>query len=189
MTLLALIRKGGLAKVATATPATVATEGAEGAGTVAAVASVAVANPPAPERESPKSTPAAPMTAEEEAAIRAWMAHIEETNPAIIAEALDQCRADTEALAYFLHRAEEVPRPLDFDDDRRHCADCANLTPSGLCLAAQRGEITASRTYQPVDHIPRRCEGYAPGADDPDRRPGSERWPNLHQKRDNHADD
>jgi len=28
----------------------------------------------------------------------------------------------------------------------------------------------------------RRCEGYAPGADDPDRRHGRERWPGLTQK-------
>ena len=43
MTLSTLIRKGGLAKVATATPATLATQGAVNAGTVAEVASVAVA--------------------------------------------------------------------------------------------------------------------------------------------------
>ena len=45
MTLSTLIRKGGLAKVATATPATLATQGAVNAGTVAEVASVAVAKP------------------------------------------------------------------------------------------------------------------------------------------------
>lgn len=45
MTLSALIRKGGLAKVATATPATLATQETENAGTVAEVATVAVASP------------------------------------------------------------------------------------------------------------------------------------------------
>lgn len=44
MSLLALIRKGGLAKAATATVATVATQGGKKAGTVAIVATVAVAN-------------------------------------------------------------------------------------------------------------------------------------------------
>jgi len=63
------------------------------------------------------------------------------------------------------------------DDDRRHCA--VNLTPGGRCLAARRGEIAASRNYQPLDDIPRRCEGYAPKAGDPDQRPGRERWPGL----------
>ncbi|MER2518437.1 MAG: hypothetical protein ABTR92_18930 [Candidatus Accumulibacter phosphatis] len=63
------------------------------------------------------------------------------------------------------------------DDDGRTCTQCANLTARGLCLAARRGEIVASRSYEPVRDIPRRCEGYMPGADDADRRPGLERWP------------
>ena len=68
------------------------------------------------------------------------------------------------------------------EDDRRRCAQCANLTAGGLCLAARRGEITASRNYEPSRTLPRRCEGYAPGADDPDRRPGGERWQGLRGK-------
>lgn len=174
MTLSNLIRKGGLAQVATATPATLATQEIASGATVAQVATVAVAKPPA-------------LTVEEETAIRGWLAHIEETDADIISEVLNQCRADMEARAYFLRRAEEVPRPVPDDDDRRHCAQCANLAPSGLCLAARRGEINASRTYHPVDHLPRRCEGYAPGPDDPDRRPGCERWPGLTMKGDNNG--
>ena len=50
------------------------------------------------------------------------------------------------------------------------------------CQAAKRGEIVASRNYEPIRDLPRRCEGYAPGADDPDRRHGRERWPGLIQK-------
>ena len=169
MTLSNLIRKGGLAQVATATPATLATQETASGTTVAQVATVAVAKPPA-------------LTVEEETAIRAWLAHIEETDTEIIAEVLNQCHADGEARAYFLRRADEVPRPMQDDDDRRYCAQCANLAPSGLCLAARRGEIIASRTYHPVDHLPRRCEGYAPGPDDPDRRTGRERWPGLTAK-------
>jgi len=68
------------------------------------------------------------------------------------------------------------------DDDRRTCSQCANLS-GRRCLAAWRGEILASRDYVPVRDIPRRCEGYAPGADDPDTRPGRERWPELNQER------
>ena len=68
------------------------------------------------------------------------------------------------------------------DDDRRACTQCANLTGRGLCLAARRGEIVASRSYEPIRDLPRRCEGYMPGADDADRRPGLERWPGLIQK-------
>lgn len=67
---------------------------------------------------------------------------------------------------------------LPLDDDRRTCGRCANLNRR-RCLAAWRGEIVANRGYEPVRDIPRRCEGYAPGADDPDARPGRERWPQL----------
>ena len=70
MTLSALIRKR---ENATATVATPATHKGAKAGTVANVASVAVANQ---------------LLAEEETAIRAWLAHIEEADPATIADVL-----------------------------------------------------------------------------------------------------
>lgn len=127
--------------------------------------------------------PSAPLTASQETEIRAWLALIEETDPDIIADVIERCRTDAEARDYFTGRAAaELPKPDPFPDDRRTCGQCANLAPSGLCLAARRGEIDATRTYHPVDHLPRRCEGYAPGADDPDRRHGRERWPGLIQK-------
>lgn len=163
MTLSMLIRKGGLAEIATATPATLATHEVLDATTVAEVATVAVAATVA-------------LGSEDETAIRAWLAYIEETDAALIADVLEHCRADEEARAFFLQRAKEVPQPAPDGDDRRHCAQCMNLAPSGLCLAARRGEVSASRTYHPVDNIPRRCEGYAPGPGDPDRRTGRERW-------------
>ena len=50
-------------------------------------------------------TATAPMTADEEGAIRAWLALIEETDPAIIAEVIDQCQRDAEARDYFTRRA------------------------------------------------------------------------------------
>lgn len=68
------------------------------------------------------------------------------------------------------------------DDDRRTCAQCANLTERGLCLAARRGDIVASRSYEPMCDLRRRCEGYVPGTMDVDRRPGRERWPGLIKK-------
>ena len=66
--------------------------------------------------------------------------------------------------------------PIYAEDDRRHCNQCRNLRADGLCLAARRGEIMASRSYHPVDDVARRCEGYQPKAGDPDQRPGRERW-------------
>jgi len=39
--------------------------------------------------------------------IRAWLAHIGETDPAMVNEVMERCRTDTDACAYFLKRARE----------------------------------------------------------------------------------
>ena len=124
--------------------------------------------------------PSARLSVEDDAAIRAWLALIEETDPATIAEVIGQCQRDADARDYFTGRAAaELPKPDPFPDDRRTCDQCANLLPSGICKAASPGGlVSAAKNYRPVD-IPRRCEGYAPGATDTDRRPGRERWPGL----------
>jgi len=113
VTLSKLIRKGGLARVATATPATLATQEAASAASVAEVATVAVAKPPT-------------LSSESERVIRAWLAHIEETDEDTIAEVLSRCRADTEARGYFLRQAEEVPAPHDSDYWVR-CEECQHF--------------------------------------------------------------
>jgi hypothetical protein len=126
--------------------------------------------------------PSAPMTASEETTIRAWLALIVETDPAIISEVIGQCQRDADARDYFTGRAAaELPKLDPFPDDRCTCDQCANLI-ARRCQAAKRGEIVASRNYEPIRDLPRRCEGYAAGADDPDRRHGRERWPGLIQK-------
>lgn len=81
------------------------------------------------------------------------------------------------SLAEFRRLVADAEPPAD---DRRTCDQCANLI-ARRCTAAKRGEIVANRDYAPVRDIPRRCEGYAPRPDDPDRRPGRERWPHLIQ--------
>jgi hypothetical protein len=53
----------------------------------------------------PVRKPGAPLTAEEEGAIRAWLALIEETDPASIASTIEDCKQDGEARKYFLGRA------------------------------------------------------------------------------------
>jgi hypothetical protein len=125
----------------------------------------------------------APLTASEEMAIRAWLALIEETDPATIAEVIGQCQRDADARDYFTGRTagslQKNEGNAAFDDDRRTCDQCANLI-ARRCQAAKRGEIVASRDYEPIRGLLRRCEGYAPGAVDTDRRPGRERWPNIH---------
>jgi hypothetical protein len=109
-------------------------------------------------------------------AIRAWLALIEETDPLVIAEVIAQCQQDAGVRDYFHARAlAELPMPSAFPDDRRTCDQCLNLKAL-RCQAARRGEINASRNYEPIRNLPQRCEGYAPNADDPDRRPGRERW-------------
>jgi hypothetical protein len=49
--------------------------------------------------------PSAPLTAGEEAAIRAWLALIEETDPATIADVLRSCEQDADVRSYFVRRA------------------------------------------------------------------------------------
>ena len=49
--------------------------------------------------------PSAPLTASEETAIRAWLALIEETDPATIAEVIGQCQRDADARDYLTGRA------------------------------------------------------------------------------------
>lgn len=64
-------------------------------------------------------------------------------------------------------------------DNRRRCAECGNLASIGRCLAAARRELVASRTYAPAPGWLRRCECFKPLANDPDQRPGRDRWPGL----------
>jgi hypothetical protein len=61
-----------------------------------------------------------PLTADEEAAIRAWLALIKKTDQATIAEVIGRCQRDMDARAYFLARADvELPKPDPFSDNRR----------------------------------------------------------------------
>ena len=73
----------------------------------------------------------------------------------------------------------QAANPLD--DDRICCSDCSWLSMSGVCRAAapKHKSVVANRGYQPVRDLPRRCEGFAPYANNPDQRRGFERWPGL----------
>jgi hypothetical protein len=53
--------------------------------------------------------PDAPMTAGEEAAIRAWLACIGETDPANIADVLSLCQRDADARNYCVARGQGMP--------------------------------------------------------------------------------
>ena len=108
MILSALIRKGGLARSATATPATIATQQAGQTSNVAEVATVTVAVIPESSIEPKKHSASTKLTADEESKIRAWLTHIVETDSEIIAEVVNKCRSDNWARVYFLRRVEEV---------------------------------------------------------------------------------
>ncbi|WP_456406042.1 hypothetical protein [Thiolapillus sp.] len=133
MTLSTLIEKGGLTGSMTATPAT---QEADKPVTVAPVATVAVAEKPV---QLPELLP------DEDSNIRAWLAHIGETDPAIIAEVMDKCRDDLEARRYFLKRSEEVPKPVTINHpitcggcmhfeqiDHPHFGHCAKGEPEAI---------------------------------------------------------
>lgn len=182
MSLLSKLRKAREERLATAIPAISATQPKGQATTVARIATVAVANP-----TDGKTADAVTSWG--------WLLHFADREPlevycnpdathagilerypdALAAEPIPEriTPTDAEAVAW--------PTLITTDDQRRTCDQCANLARR-RCLAAWRGEIVASRDYEPVRDIPRRCEGYAPGADDPDTRQGRERWPELIQK-------
>jgi hypothetical protein len=126
--------------------------------------------------------PTAPMTAEEEAAIRAWLELIEETDPATIAEVFGRCQRDADARDYFAGRAAaELPKPGAFPDDRLTCTQCLNLRGRACTIAKpERGAlVVANRGYRPAPDTLQRCAGYLPNTTDDDQRTGRERWPGL----------
>jgi hypothetical protein len=107
--------------------------------------------------------PSAPMTASEETAIRAWLALIEETDPAAIAEVIGQCQRDADARGYFTGRAAvELPMPDSFPDDRRTCSQCKNLSGRVCVIASPGGLVSAVKGYTPNRTTLIRCAGYAP---------------------------
>ena len=154
MTLSSLIRKRRTGDIATAIPAISATQREEDRRTVARIATIAVANP--------KEGQPVPLTAEEETAIRAWLALIEETDSATIAEVIGQCQRDADARDYFTGRAAaELPKPDHLPDDRRTCRQCSNLTYGGVCsVASPGGAVSAIRGYRPVADLRQRCEAF-----------------------------
>ena len=108
MTLSALIRKRELATV---TVATTATQDRTQGRTVAKVASVAVASQIFPEEES---------------AIRAWLAHINETDPSIIADVITKCGIYAETRAWCLELARQIP-PAPEPDYTAICKACRHF--------------------------------------------------------------
>ncbi len=117
------------------------------------------------------------LKSEERDVILAWLDSIGEINAESIARLIRQCQDDLEERKYFLALAiADRIANTDHLDDRRFCHQCTNLSFTGSCLAAKRGEIKTARDYSPMTDFPLRCAGYEPKPDDLDQRSGKERW-------------
>lgn len=86
--------------------------------------------------------PAAPMTVNNAAMIRAWLDLIGEDNPAIIAEVMEKCQKDAGARAGFLRMAVEA-LPVNHLNNAVTCGECSHFkrTPNhshlGHCAKGQ----------------------------------------------------
>jgi hypothetical protein len=180
MTLSALIQKDGLRRLATATVAISATDGEETGATVA------LANPESVQTDI--GGEGVTRSELEAAANRFCDAVGDDANRRAIM--LEDCREyPPERLPWLIEylnaeaaKHEQALSKNDAANDMRRCTECANFTIGGRCLAAWQGKLAGfvSRRYSPAqpDRL-RRCDGYTPGPDDPDQRPGQDRWPGL----------
>ena len=127
-----------------------------------------------------RGTATAPLPADAEAAIRAWLAMIGETDPATIAEVMGECHRYQDARDYYGGRAAaDLPKPDPFPDDRIMCSECGNLA-GRRCRAAMRRELIGMASWHEPDPARHHaCYGYLPLTNDTDQRPGAERWPSL----------
>lgn len=168
MSLSALLKKGGLRKIATATPATSATDRGQTAPSVATVATVAVAT------SSAKKSADAPIRAEDRVTptvadmqvnleFRRWP-----HDDAMTAVEADRCidrRARLLACGQAVEDAERLAYKLLIrdreGDDRRMCLECNYYGSSGRCVAAATGRLVgASAWLEPVPTILQRCEAF-----------------------------
>ncbi|MET0005347.1 MAG: hypothetical protein ABW087_17190 [Candidatus Thiodiazotropha sp.] len=152
--LTSLIKKGGLTGSMTATPATSATQKAVNSTNVASVATVAVADT---HEENPI------LSTEDEASIHAWLKHIQETDPVMIADVLDKCRSDHDAYQYYLKRAKEILEPdrVVHQITCNHCIyfDRSHHPHLGYCTKDESAAIagfwdTDMRYCEHFSHIP-----------------------------------
>ena len=125
------------------------------------------AEPESPTKIRPAAAPA-PLATASYGELVAWMDSTGETDAEIRREIL---------VGYGFDPDFQYP-----DSGRRTCRQCANLDADGGCRAARRGQIpnaSCHYTWPAGIDAPHRCVGYLPGPDDPDKRPGRERfdWP------------
>ena len=157
---------------ATATVATVATLAPPNLPTVASVATVAVA--------TLANGPVIPATEAEAAELRALVRRALADRPDEWGEVEAVALADPEAaLLSFRSLAADLLPPLpDQLPELPTCEDCRNLTTLRDRSGSRRC-TAATRRYNPVPDVGRRCENFRPLPRHPDQRTGRERWPWL----------
>lgn len=127
---------------------------------------------PAPpvQTSAPGATAGATIDAEREA----W-----EERAAILEYEAGFDRATAEAMATGEHsrRLHADKWAARAGDDRRLCPECGHYRARLCTIAMPGGLVSAARNYEPVPDLLRRCEGFAPLSNEPDQRPGVQRWP------------
>ena len=88
--------------------------------------------------------PSRPMSGEEEALLRRWLAQTGETDPAIIAATIDQCQRDAHARHYFINKraAAELPQSGSYKKGGRYA------------LHTKTADFLSCSGYLPVLHTP-----------------------------------
>ena len=112
MTLSAMIHKKRFGKFANANPANSANDGQGRGANISRISNFSISKSTETKTEAAvvkKSlTAEGGLTADDQEAIRAWLASIGETDTGIIAEVLEACAHDAEVLAYYIGRAGEA---------------------------------------------------------------------------------
>ena len=110
--------------------------------------------------EIAKVAPPSLLKNEEREVILTWLDSIGESNAEIIARVIRRCQEDIAVRNYFLGIAMTLRIASGETDDRHYCHECANLTATGHCLAAQQGKIKSSQDYKPMGDLAFRCEKF-----------------------------
>jgi hypothetical protein len=151
---------------------------------------VLTAQPPAQQKRNGPATSGAYLNPQKLRATSAGHAELRQLiwrvllDPLEREEALAAGLADIDA-ALLCYRALASDPPTGRSaaaDSRRRCDQCRNLADDGLCHAAWRDQplgFNAPRAYHPAADLLQHCAGFLPFPDDPDQRPGHERWPSL----------
>lgn len=121
----------------------------------------------APEEVNPIRQATAPLSIEQERAIRSWLALIGETDISTIVELMERCQRDADTRVYFIGRARaELPNVDSFADPYfRPCRECLHLRGDRCSIASPGAVVSANHGYRPTTiNTPHRCAGFRASA-------------------------